>query len=672
MSESSSATAMSIFDDYKEDAAKKAPQTFTLQQYLELCKTDKGAYASAAERLLKAIGEPVEIDTRQDPKLSRVFSNRPIMQYPAFSDFYDAEDNVAKIVAHLRSAAQGLEEKKQVLYLLGPVGGGKSSFAERLKELMEKEPFYALQYTGEDGHVERSPINESPLSLIREVFKTRGREGILADKNGFGIDPLRLKVPMSPWAIKRLEQSGGDLSKFSVVKLYPSISKQIGISKTEPGDENNQDISTLVGKVDIRKLEEFPQDDTDSYGYNGSLCKSNQGLMEFVEMFKAPIKVLHPLLTATQEGNFKGTEAIGNIPFDGIILAHSNESEWETFKGNKNNEAFLDRVNLIKIPYSLRVSEETKIYEKYLLNSTLKDAPWAPQTLEMAAQFSVLTRLVQPKDTSLSLISKMKVYDGEDLTDTDPKAKKLREYKDLVAREDEGMKGSSTRFMFKTLSHVFNDSAKQKNGEMAADPLTLMDVLETRIREEQLDPAMEDRYIGFIKDYLKKDYFKFIGGEIKAAFMENSKEYGQAVFDKYVLYADMWLQNSDYLDPETKIRYNKTELEAELLKLEKPAGIINGKDFRNEVVNFVLRARPKNNGNNPDWTSYEKFKVVIEKQLNTNLKDLLPVISFEKKKNAEDEKRHNDFVTAMTSRGYTAKQVRTIGEWYDKVAPSMG
>ncbi len=145
---------------------------------------------------------------------------------------------------------------------------------------------------------------------------------------------------MSPWATETPGRIRGDISQFRVVKLYPSILNQIAVAKTEPGDENNQDISALVGKVDIRKLEEYPQNDADAYSYSGALCRANQGLMEFVEMFKAPIKVLHPLLTATQEGNYNSTEGLGAIPFTGILLAHSNESEWHTFRNNKNNEAF--------------------------------------------------------------------------------------------------------------------------------------------------------------------------------------------------------------------------------------------------------------------------------------------------------------------------------------------
>ena len=240
---------------------------------------------------------------------------------------------------------------------------------------------------------------------------------------------------------------------FGWLKLYPSRLNQVAIAKTEPGDENNQDISSLVGKVDIRQLEEYSQDDPDAYSFSGALCRANQGIMEFVEMFKAPIKVLHPLLTATQEGNYNSTEGLGAIPYEGILLAHSNESEWQSFRNNKTNEAFIDRVNIVKVPYCVRVSEEIHIYEKLLEHSSLRDAPCAPDTLKMLAQFTTLSRIKDPDNSSI--YSKMKVYDGENLKDTDPNAKPLQEYKDM-AGVDEGMNGLSTRFAFKILSKVFN------------------------------------------------------------------------------------------------------------------------------------------------------------------------------------------------------------------------
>ncbi|NRA25545.1 MAG: PrkA family serine protein kinase, partial [Oleispira sp.] len=293
---------MSIFNHFQSRYQSTQEEVISLQDYIELCKQDPQVYASSAERMLMAIGEPELVDTAKDTRLSRIFSNKVIKRYPAFSEFYGMEEAVEQIVSFFRHAAQGLEEKKQILYLLGPVGGGKSSLAERLKELIQHIPFYAI---------EGSPVFESPLSL----FDAKEDGKILQED--FGIPIRSLNKIMSPWAVKRLHEYGGDISQFKVVKLYPSILDQIAVAKTEPGDENNQDISALVGKVDIRKLEDYSQDDPDAYSHSGALCRANQGLMEFVEMFKAPIKVLHPLLTATQEGNYNGTEGMGSLPFEG-------------------------------------------------------------------------------------------------------------------------------------------------------------------------------------------------------------------------------------------------------------------------------------------------------------------------------------------------------------------
>ncbi|RQA37793.1 PrkA family serine protein kinase [Pseudomonas aeruginosa] len=527
---------MSIFSHFQERFEATRQEEYSLQEYLDLCKQDKTAYASAAERLLMAIGEPELLDTSVDSRLSRIFSNKVIRRYPAFADFHGMEECIDQIVAFFRHAAQGLEEKKQILYLLGPVGGGKSSLAEKLKQLMEKVPFYAIK---------GSPVFESPLGLFNP-----DEDGAILEED-YGIPRRYLRSIMSPWATKRLNEFGGDISQFRVVKLYPSILNQIAIAKTEPGDENNQDISALVGKVDIRKLEEYPQNDADAYSYSGALCRANQGLMEFVEMFKAPIKVLHPLLTATQEGNYNSTEGLGALPYSGIILAHSNESEWHSFRNNKNNEAFIDRIYIVKVPYCLRVADEIKIYDKLLVNSSLAHAHCAPDTLKMLSQFSVLSRLKEPENSNI--YSKMRVYDGENLKDTDPKAKSIQEYR----------------------------------------------------------------------------------------------------------------------DPETGEILNRAALNEELEKIEKPAGISNPKDFRNEIVNFVLRARAGNNGKNPSWLSYEKLRVVIEKKMFSNTEDLLPVISFNAKASKEDQQKHNDFVKRMVERGYTEKQVRLLSEWYLRVRKSQ-
>ena len=639
---------MSVFDNYQQRYEKRLQEEYSLQEYLELCKDNPLVYATSSERMLNAIGEPEHIDTAQDPRLSRIFSNKVISRYPAFEEFYGMEDSVEQIISYFKHAAQGLEEKKQILYLLGPVGGGKSSLAERLKLLMEKNPIYALK---------DSPVFESPLGLFDEI-----EDGEILH-NEYGIARRYLNKIMSPWAVKRLHEYGGDITRFKVVKIMPSILDQVAVAKTEPGDENNQDISSLVGKVDIRMLEHYAQNDADAYSYSGSLCRANQGMMEFVEMFKAPIKVLHPLLTATQEGNYNSTEGLSAMPFEGTILAHSNESEWQSFRNNKNNEAFLDRVYIVKVPYCLRVSEEIKIYDKLLASSSLSEASCAPNTLKMLAQFSVLSRLVIPENSSV--YSKMRVYDGESLKDTDPKAKSYQEYRDF-AGVDEGMKGLSTRFAFKILSRVFNFDQT----EVAANPVHLLYVLEQQIAREQFPQDLHDRYLEHIKAFLIPNYVEFIGKEIQTSYLESYSEYGQNIFDRYVTYADFWIQDQEYRDPETGENFGRAALNDELEKIEKPAGISNPKDFRNEVVNFVLRARANNEGNNPNWISYEKLRTVIEKKMFSNTEELLPVISFSAKGSEEDEKKHADFVSRMVNKGYTEKQVRLLCEWYLRVRKS--
>jgi serine protein kinase len=639
---------MGIFEHFQQRYESTKEEEYTIQEFLELCKSDPSVYANSAERLLTAIGEPEMVDTSKIPRLSRIFSNRVIARYPAFDEFYGMEEAIEQIVSYLKHAAQGLEEKKQILYLLGPVGGGKSSLAEKIKSLVQKCPIYIIK---------GSPVNDHPLCLF-DVSE----DGEILEKE-YGIPNRYVKTIMSPWARKRLHEFNGDISQFKVVKVYPSILDQVGIAKTEPGDDNNQDISALVGKVDIRRLDEYAQHDPDAYSYSGALCRANQGVMEFVEMFKAPIKVLHPLLTATQEGNYNPTEGMSALPFDGIILAHSNESEWQSFRNNKNNEAFLDRVYIVKVPYCLRISEEIKIYRKLLENSQLNEAPCAPGTLETLAQFSVLSRVKPPENSSI--YSKVRVYDGESLKDTDPKAKSHQEYRDF-AGVDEGMNGLSTRFAFKILSRVFNFD----HAEVAANPVHLFYVLEQQIEREQFPNEVAEQYLEFLKGYLTPKYVEFIGKEIQTAYLESYSEYGQNIFDRYVTYADFWIQDQEYRDPETGQLFDRSALNSELEKIEKPAGISNPKDFRNEIVNFVLRARANKGGHNPKWTSYEKLRTVIEKKMFSNTEELLPVISFNAKTSNEDQKKHDDFVERMMEKGYTRKQVRLLSEWYLRVRKS--
>ena len=282
----------------------------------------------------------------------------------------------------------------------------------------------------------------------------------------------------------------------------------------------------------------------------------------------------------------------------------------------------IDRICVVNVPYCLRTNEETAIYTKLLQSSDLAEAPCAPATLDMLSQFCVLSRLKEHENSNL--FSKMRVYNGENLKDVDPKAKSMQEYRDMAGM-DEGMNGVSTRFAFKILAETFNFD----NEEVAADPVHLMYVLEQSIRRARYPEATEKHYIEFIKSELAPRYAEFIGNEIQKAYLESYSDYGQNLFDRYVAYADAWVEDQDFKDTDTGELFDRKLLDQELSKIEKPAGIANPKDFRNEVVKFALRARAPHGGKNPSWTSYEEDpRGDREAHVHPRSRTCLPVISF--------------------------------------------
>lgn len=634
---------MSILSKAGKRLVSVAENEMSLEDYLSLCKTDPLAYATAQERLLHAIGEAEMVDTRKDERLSRIFSNDTIPMFKSFNKIFGIEPAIKDLVSFVKHAAQGLEERKQILYLLGPVGSSKSSIVTILKRLMESVPFYAIK---------GSPVHDNPLCLFSKE-----------DAEELGIPERYFGVIQSPWLVKRVKESGGDLTQLRVVKLHPSEAHQLAISHIEPGDENNQDISSLVGKLNIRELDQYAQNDADAYSYSGGLCLGNRGIAEFAEMFKSPIKSLNPLLEATQSGFYKGTEAISAIPFDGIIIAHSNESEWTKFRTDKKNEALIDRIFIVRVPYCLRFTEETKIYEKMLKESSLSLAPCAPKTLETLAQFSVMSRLAQSKHSGQDV--KMRIYNGENLKHKNPDAKNVPEYRKEAHENqaEEGFSGISTRFAFKILAQTFNFDPE----EVAANPLHLLLVLNDKIKVEHLSKEEEERLLAIIS-FLYSEFHKALDKQIKQAYIDSYDEYGQNLFDRYVTYADFWLNDDDYRDNMTGLSMTPDELEKFLEEVEVPANITNKKDFRNEVVKYCLRYKAQNNQQNPKWSSYNKIREVLEAKIFSNIDEMLPIISSNQQSSADERKHHKEFVERMMKAGYTKKQVTVLVDWFLKAS----
>ena len=641
--------ARGVLSRFQARYESRMEEEYTLQEYLELCKSNPAAYATAPERMLMAIGEPEMIDTRNDPRLSRIFSNKTLKVYPAFRDFYGMEETIEQIVAYFKHAAQALEERKQILYLLGPPGGGKSSLAEELKHLMEQMPFYALK---------GSPVNESPLGLF-----TQDDDGAMLEDE-YGIPRRYLIQIPSPWAVKRLAEHGGDLTKFRVVKLHPSTLAQIAICKTEPGDENNQDISSLTGKLDIRKLEQYSQDDPDAYSYSGGLCRANQGLLEFVEMFKAPIKVLHPLLTATQEGNYKGTEGFGAIPFDGIVLAHSNEAEWQSFKNNKNNEAFIDRVYIVKVPYCLRVTEEIRIYDKLVANSSLAHAPCAPETLKMLAQFAILTRLKEPENSC-----------------------DLLQDAGLRRRESEGHRPEG-----EVDAGVSRLRRRGRRHDRAFHPVRVQGAVEGvqlrshRDRRQPGAPSLRARAADRARAVPGRDREALsLGGQgVPLGAVRRVHRQGDPDGLSRVLlrvrpeHLRPLRHVRRPLDPGPGVPRSEHRRDPRPRGAERRAGEdreagghLQPEGFPATRSSTSCSARaPRTTARTRRGRATRSCATVIEKKMFSTTEDLLPVISFNAKASEDEQKKHQDFVDRMVAKGYTPKQVRLLVEWYLRVRKS--
>ena len=307
----------------------------------------------------------------------------------------------------------------------------------------------------------------------------------------------------------------------------------------------------------------------------------------------------------------------------------------------------------------MRVSEEIKIYDKLIQTSELTAAPCSPSTLDILA--GLVYCLSRKSQKIPACIQKMRVYDGETLKDTDPKAKSYQEYRDYAGVDE--VRTDFQRVLPSKFYRAFSISITQKLPQIQSIYSTCLSN-----RSSENSSQLQEKYLEHLKGYLIPKYVEFIGKEIQTAYLESYSEYGQNIFDRYVTYADFWIQDQEYRDPDTGQLFDRSALNSELEKIEKPAGISNPKDFRNEIVNFVLRARANNEGKNPtSWTSYEKLRTVIEKKMFSNTEELLPVISFNAKTSTEEQKKHDDFVNRMMEKGYTRKQVRLLSEWYLRV-----
>lgn len=408
-----------------------------------------------------------------------------------------------------------------------------------------------------------------------------------------------------------------------------------------PVDSNNQDTSVLIGSVDISKMDLYPEDDPRVFSLNGAFNVGNRGIVEFIEVFKNDVEYLHTMITATQEKAIPSPGKGAMVYFDGVILAHSNESEWNKFKSDHTNEAILDRIVKIEVPYCLELNEEIKIYEKILKKSNFK-AHIAPHTLEVASMFAILSRL-KPSN-KVDPMTKLKIYNGEEIIEKGTtKRIDIAELREEAGKE--GMSGISTRFIMKALDNALSDSEHN-----CINPLSVMEALIKEVKEMAVSEELKKRYLGFIQDTIKKEYHLILEKEVTRAFIHGYREQAQDLFNNYLDHAEAYINKTKIKDLSTG-----EELEPDeefLASIEEQLGITpsSAKGFRQDVTSYMFAVL--RNGGKIDYTCYEPLKEAIEKKLTASVRELSRVITKSKVRNEEQNKKYDAMVEEMKKNGY--------------------
>src|SRR3982751_4387693 len=608
----------------------------TFLQYLDLVKQRPQLADLSHRRMYDMMAGPgvTELDLEADPRAKRVFGDETVKVYNFFADeFFGMERTLEKIVRYFHSAAMGGEEARQVLYLMGPVGSGKSSLVERLKRGLEDlEPLHVI---------EGCPIFEQPLHLIPRHLRK-------AFEDMLGVKVEGDLCPVCRWRL--INEHDGKYENVPIKTLAFSKRARRGIGVVPPVDPNNQDTSVLIGSEDISKLDRYSEGDPRVLELNGAFNVGNRGLVEVIEVFKNETEYLHTMITATQEKFVPAPGRHGTIYVDTVIVAHSNEAEWQKFKADHTNEAILDRIVVVKVPYNLRLSEEVKIYQKIIRNSDFR-AHVAPHTLEVASMFAILSRL-EPNN-KCDLMTKLKRYNREEVVEKG-KTKKI-DFQEL--REDakrEGMSGISTRFIMKALDNALSD-----NGEgNCINPINVREALIAMVKEADVGDDTRKQHLEFLQDVLHKEYLEVLEKEITKAFVYSYQEQAEALFQNYLDHAEAFVNKTRVKDRNT--REDLQPDEGFLKSIEEQIAIIGSAadGFRQEVIAYLWAAARR--GERITYKSYEPLKEAIEKKLMTSVRDISRIITKARTRDEDQSDKYNAMVKNLLENGYCPSCVDVV------------
>lgn len=600
----------------------------TFADYLEIIKENPMVAQSAHSRVFNMIKDSGIEESGGKKKYS--FFDR---------ELFGLEESLERLVEeYFHPAAKRLDVRKRILLLMGPVSGGKSTLVTMLKKGLEA---YSLTDNGAVYAIKGCPMHEDPLHLVPQNL----REDFYRE---YGI---RIQGNLSPLNLMRLEEEyGGRIEDVKVERIFFSEDKRTGIGTFSPSDPKSQDIADLTGSIDFSTIAEYgSESDPRAYRFDGELNKANRGMMEFQEMLKCDEKFLWHLLSLTQEGNFKaGRFAL--ISADELIVAHTNETEYRSFISNKKNEALHSRIIVMPVPYNLKVSEEERIYDKMISESDVADVHIAPHTLKVAAMFSILSRLKEPKRSDIDLVKKMRLYDGESVegfNSVDVEDMK-KEY------NDEGMSGIDPRYVINRISSTII----RKNMESINSLDVLRSLKEGLDQHPSISSEDRERYLNFISA-ARKEYDDIAKKEVQKAFVYSYEESAKTLMDNYLDNVEAYCNKNKLRDPLTGEEMNPDE---KLMRsIEEQIGISENakKAFREEILIRISAYARK--GKRFDYNSHERLREAIQKKLFADLKDVVKITTSTKTPDEQQLKKVNEVVARLIDEhGYNSTSANEL------------
>jgi serine protein kinase len=601
-----------------------------VEEYLDIVRENPEVTRSAYQRLYDMIlAHGTEEVYEQKEKITR---------YKFFTEFaakhgdaiYGLDRSLMHLVNQFKSAAKGYGTEKRVLLLHGPVGSSKSTIARLLKKGLEEYSrtdagmLFSFSWKGDNGMWQKCPMHEEPLHLV--PFELR--PALLAKLNDGRKNTdheISIRGDLCPFCRQmyneRLARCDGDwnrmLEEVKVYRLMLSEQDRIGIGTFQPKDEKNQDSTELTGDINYRKIAEYGTDsDPRAFNFDGELNIANRGLVEFIEVLKLDVAFLYDLLGASQEHKIK-PKKFAQTDIDEVILGHTNEPEYKRLQNNEFMEALRDRTVKIDVPYVTRLKDEIKIYEKDFNPERVKGKHIAPHTIEIAAMWATLTRLVQPKHANLTLLQKLKLYNGKTLPGfTEDNVVELK--REAVS---EGMTGISPRYIQDKISNALVAHPE----ESCVNPFMVIQELEAGLRHHSLITSAEQlQHCRELLSVVREEYEDIVKNEVQRAiaadedaltrlcsnYIDNVKAYTQRekVRNRYT---------GNYEEPDERLMRSVEE------KIDIPEG--RKDDFRREIMNYIGALAI--DGKRFDYKTNERLQKALELKLFEDQKDTIKLTS---------------------------------------------